>query len=269
MAKSDRRAPRRAAETPAGDTPATAQASGTGAETGAPQQDRAPSGRVRPKRASLRRSSRKDPAVPAGGDQPAPAAGVRTDAAPSAGDSAAGEPAAGESPVAERTPAAPAAAGATAGGTALKTHTDAPEEPRPARPVRPAKQQRAARRPSWVDATSGPGAPLTAKQDRERATMAHFGVAVGFVAPLAIWLLYRDRGPFTAQEAKEALNFAVPPTLLMGVFFFLGQLPVLGPIFAILGALIWMVMAFYGILGGSQVNKGRPYRYPFNLRILR
>ncbi|MCT2006519.1 DUF4870 domain-containing protein [Micrococcus lylae] len=89
------------------------------------------------------------------------------------------------------------------------------------------------------------------------------------MVPLAVWLLYRDRGPFTAQEAKEALNFSVPPTLLMGVFFFLGQLPVLGPVFAVIGALLWMVMAFYGILGGSQVNKGRPYRYPFNLRILR
>ena len=122
---------------------------------------------------------------------------------------------------------------------------------------------------SWSAPEHGPGAPLTAKQDRERATLAHFGVALGFAAPLAVWLLYRDRGPFTAQEAKEALNFAVPPTLLMVLFFFLSLLPVMGPVFAVLAALTWIAMAVYGLMGGSQVNRGRPYRYPFNLRILR
>lgn len=261
MAESHRRAPRRAADTPAEQGPATgAEKAETPAAGSAPQQDRAPSGRVRPKRASSRRAS---------GSEPARAKVERT-------ESGTAEPRTAERAPARRAGAAGATAGAaergtaeSGGGTAVATSTEPPAEPRPARPVRPAKRQRTTRRPSWVEASSGPGAPLTAKQDRERATMAHFGVAVGFVAPLAIWLLYRDRGPFTAQEAKEALNFAVPPTLLMGVFFFLGQLPVLGPIFAIIGALVWMVMAFYGILGGAQVNKGRPYRYPFNLRILR
>lgn len=239
MAKPDRSAPRRLPEPAAEQGPASgAEQAETAAAGSAPQPDRAPSGRVRPKPASARH--------------------------------AAGPAAAEDSRRA--TPEAPApkhAAAVAGGGTAVKTKTEAPDEPRPARPLRPAKKQRAARRPSWVEASSGPGAPLTAKQDRERATLAHFGVAVGFMVPLAVWLLYRDRGPFTAQEAKEALNFSVPPTLLMGVFFFLGQLPVLGPVFAVIGALLWMVMAFYGILGGSQVNKGRPYRYPFNLRILR
>ncbi|XNZ01205.1 DUF4870 domain-containing protein [Micrococcus luteus] len=269
MAKSDRRAPRRAAETPTGQTPASTQDAGTGAEAGAPQTDRAPSGRIRPRRASLRRSSRRDGAGPAGGTVAGSAESVPGHAAGSAEDPRRAQTVGTGSADAVAPQRLRARAEAVDTGTAVKTRTDAPAEPRPARPVRPATQQRAARRPSWMEAPSGPGAPLTAKQDRERATMAHFGVAVGFVAPLAIWLLYRDRGPFTAQEAKEALNFAVPPTLLMGVFFFLGQLPVLGPVFAVLGALVWMVMAFYGILGGSQVNKGRPYRYPFNLRILR
>lgn len=131
---------------------------------------------------------------------------------------------------------------------------------------RPARQRST---PAWMEPPAGPGAALTASEDRDRATLAHFGVALGFIAPLAIWILYRDRGPFTAQEAKEALNFSVPPTLFMVLFFFLGQLPVLGPIFAVLAAITWAGMALYGVMGGSHVNKGRPFRYPFNLRILR
>ena len=84
-----------------------------------------------------------------------------------------------------------------------------------------------------------------------------------------VWLLYRDRGPFTSQESKEALNFSGPPTLITTLFFFLALLPVIGAIFAILGALSWAVMAVYGVMGASNVSKGRPFRYPFNLRILR
>ena len=31
---------------------------------------------------------------------------------------------------------------------------------------------------------------------------------------LLIYLVFRDRGPFTAQESKEALNFTLPPTIV-------------------------------------------------------
>lgn len=233
MAKPDRSAPRRTAGAPSRQgQPGGPQQEQTAAHGADVQPDRAPSGRIRARR-SARRAA------------PAPtAAATGTTVSAQAGTA--------PSDTAQPAPAT---------GAAANPAGRAPQRKEPPR--------RALRRPSWVEPTTGPGAPLTAKQDRERATLAHFSVALGFVAPLAVWLLYRDRGPFTAQEAKEALNFAVPPTLLMGALFFLGQLPVLGPVCAVLGALTWMVMAVYGVLGGAQVNKGRPYRYPFNLRLLR
>jgi len=123
--------------------------------------------------------------------------------------------------------------------------------------------------PQWLTATGSAGAPLTAKEDRDRAALGHLSVALGMLGHLAVWLRYRDRGPFTAQEAKEALNFAVPPTLLVILLLLLGLLPVVGPLLAILGALVWIAMACYGVMGASNVSKGRPFRYPFNLRILR
>lgn len=130
----------------------------------------------------------------------------------------------------------------------------------------PSGQNRAA---TWVATAGTEAGPLTAKQDRDRAGLAHLSVALGVLGPLLVWLRYRDRGPFTAQEAKEALNFSGPPTLLVVLFLLLGLVPVFGPIFAILGALVWVAMAGYGIMGASHVTKGRPFRYPFNLRILR
>ncbi|HET6241531.1 MAG TPA: DUF4870 domain-containing protein [Arthrobacter sp.] len=55
--------------------------------------------------------------------------------------------------------------------------------------------------------------PLTANEDRQWATLAHFGGILGCVPSLLIYLIFKDRGPFTAQESKEALNFTLPPTI--------------------------------------------------------
>lgn len=75
--------------------------------------------------------------------------------------------------------------------------------------------------PAWLVSAGGRGAPLTAKQDRDRAALAHLSLAFGVLGPLVVWLLYRDRGPFTSQESREALNFSGPPTLITLLFFFL------------------------------------------------
>lgn len=123
--------------------------------------------------------------------------------------------------------------------------------------------------PAWLASAGTSSTPLTAKQDRDRAAVAHLSLAFGVLGPFLVWLLYRDRGPFTSQESKEALNFSGPPTLITLLFFFLAMLPVIGAIFAILGAITWATMAAYGVMGASHVSKGRPFRYPFNLRILR
>ena len=138
-----------------------------------------------------------------------------------------------------------------------------PSGPRGPRPTA------APRRDQQLQGSPAQAEPLTPAEDRQWATLAHFGGILGFVPSLAIYLVFRHRGPFTAQEAKEALNFAVPPTLLVILLLLLGLLPVVGPLLAILGALVWIAMACYGVMGASNVSKGRPFRYPFNLRILR
>ncbi|MBJ2119844.1 DUF4870 domain-containing protein [Arthrobacter sp. MSA 4-2] len=111
--------------------------------------------------------------------------------------------------------------------------------------------------------------PLTAPQDRQFATLAHFGGILGFVPSLVIYLIFKDRGPFTAQESKEALNFTLPPTLLAFVAWLLSLMPVLGGVFAVVNALIWVGIAVCSVAAGIQVNRGRPYRYALNLRPLR
>lgn len=110
--------------------------------------------------------------------------------------------------------------------------------------------------------------PLTPGEDRRWATLAHFGGVVGAVPSLIIYLVFRDRGPFTAQESKEALNFTLPLTCLLFVSYILALIPAIGWVFGIALVVIWVTMTLAGLIAGIQCNKGRPYRYRLNLRLI-
>ncbi|QEP07260.1 MULTISPECIES: DUF4870 domain-containing protein [unclassified Glutamicibacter] len=111
--------------------------------------------------------------------------------------------------------------------------------------------------------------PLTPSEDRQWATMAHFGAILGCVPSAIVFAVFRDRGPFTAQESKEAFNFTFPLTILAIVFNVLMILPVIGWLFAVLAVALWVYMTVSGALAAIQANKGRPYRYRFNLRLMK
>jgi len=109
--------------------------------------------------------------------------------------------------------------------------------------------------------------PLTPAEDRRWATIAHFFSLAGFIPSLIINLAYKERGPFTAQESKEAFNFTLVPSVLAVVLFALAFIPGVGWVFSLLAVAVWLFMTISGIVGGVQVNKGRPYLYRLNLRL--
>lgn len=110
--------------------------------------------------------------------------------------------------------------------------------------------------------------PLTPAEDRQWATIAHFGAIAGALPSLVIYLLFRDRGPFTAQESREALNFTLPWTVVFIVANILALLPAVGWIFGLVAVVTWIFMTISGVIAGIECNKGRPYRYRYNLRLL-
>ena len=111
--------------------------------------------------------------------------------------------------------------------------------------------------------------PLTANEDRQWATLSHFGGILGCVPALLIYLIFKDRGPFTAQESKEALNFTLPPTIAAVVCNLLVFVPVVGNIFAVLATVIWIAVTCFSVAAGIHVNRGQPYRYGLNTRWLK
>lgn len=110
--------------------------------------------------------------------------------------------------------------------------------------------------------------PLSDSDQRLWAMLAHLGgILFFFLAPLVIWLVFKDRGRYVNEQAKEALNFQilvaicwVAATILTIVTF---------GIASVLYLLLGLAMLVFGILAGVAANKGQPYRYPVNLRLVK
>ncbi|MDP8983844.1 MAG: DUF4870 domain-containing protein [Pseudomonadota bacterium] len=94
-----------------------------------------------------------------------------------------------------------------------------------------------------------------------------FGALVLFtlLGPFIIW---RTRGrsmPFVAEQAKESLNFQITIMLLGLVFLCLAVILIGFVLLWILGVLNVVLV----IVAAVQVSDGKPYRYPFCLRLVR
>jgi hypothetical protein len=100
------------------------------------------------------------------------------------------------------------------------------------------------------------------------AMLAHLGgILFGFVAPLIVWLVYREKSRFVEEQAKEALNFQI--TMLIGwVVIFILTLVTFG-LAGLLYLLLWAAILVFSIIAGLAANKGEAYRYPFALRLIK
>jgi uncharacterized protein len=136
------------------------------------------------------------------------------------------------------------------------------------------------------ETATAPPSATSAPTDEEKkwALFAHLSILVGglvtfgwaasfgsFIGPLIIWLIQKDKMPFVADQAKEALNFGITLTLACFVLLML-------TIFSLgLGALI-TIPAFMAIgiaalvlviIAAIKANEGVAYRYPVALRLVK
>jgi len=114
-----------------------------------------------------------------------------------------------------------------------------------------------------------PGAAPVSDSDRKMwAMLAHLGgIILGFIAPLIVWAIYKDRDQFLKDQSTEALNFQI--TVLIGylaaVILTAATLHLLG----FLPYLIWVGNLVFCIIAGMAANRGEAYRYPFALRLVK
>ncbi|HEY3438015.1 MAG TPA: DUF4870 domain-containing protein [Actinotalea sp.] len=120
--------------------------------------------------------------------------------------------------------------------------------------------------PQTAYGSSTAGVPLSDSDQRLWATLGHIGgVLLGFVAPLVVWLIYKDRGRFVEEQSKEALNFQI----LVAIGYVVGSVTTVVGIGLLILPLVWIMSVIFSILAAVAANKGEAYRYPLNWRIVK
>jgi uncharacterized protein len=94
-----------------------------------------------------------------------------------------------------------------------------------------------------------------------------FGSLVLFtiLGPLIIWRTKGQTMPFVAEQAKESLNFQIT-VFLLGLVFALLALLLIGFVLLWLLGVVNLVLV---IIAAIQTSSGKPYRYPFCLRLVK
>lgn len=107
--------------------------------------------------------------------------------------------------------------------------------------------------------------PMRPDEEKMWAIAAHLGpLLLGFVAPLVVWLVFRERSAFLDRQGKEALNFQL--TLLIGYVISLVL------VFVLIGFLllfaVWIAGLVFMIMATVKVSSLADYRYPVTIRFV-
>jgi uncharacterized protein len=113
----------------------------------------------------------------------------------------------------------------------------------------------------------------TTSEERTLAMLSHVsppalslltGGGLCWLVPLIIWLVKKDDSQFVGEEAKEALNLQLTLFLAFLVSWVLVLVCIGIPMLVVL----WLYGLIYGIIAGMAAYEGKPYRYPWALRLI-
>jgi uncharacterized protein len=111
-----------------------------------------------------------------------------------------------------------------------------------------------------------PQQPLRPEDEKLWAIGAQLGgLVLGFIAPLIVWLVYRERSAFLERTSKEALNFQL--TLLIGYLVSFVLACFLIGFFLL--PIVWIVGIVFSVIAAIAVSKFEDYRYPLNIRFIK
>ena len=102
--------------------------------------------------------------------------------------------------------------------------------------------------------------PMRPDEERMWAAAAHFGpFLVGFIAPLVVYLVFKDRSPWLKASSGSALNF----NLSWMIWIVVSILTLVGWI-VVLPAYIVLL-----IIGGVKSLNGEVYKYPLTINFVK
>ncbi len=114
-------------------------------------------------------------------------------------------------------------------------------------------------------------------ESRRMAVISHLGglaplVGVpGFVVPLVLWLMEKDKNPHVARHALEALNFQISVAIyVFALATLIGLLWIIavGLLFIPVLLIVWLGRFVLCVIAAVRANDGHFYRYPLTLRLV-
>lgn len=109
------------------------------------------------------------------------------------------------------------------------------------------------------------GIPLRADEEKTWGILAHAGgFILGFISPLIVWLIFKDRSAWVDRTAKEALNFQIS----YAIYLFASGIS----IFLLVGIIVFPVVIvmyyIFMIIGIVKAAGMQDYRFPLILRLV-
>lgn len=111
----------------------------------------------------------------------------------------------------------------------------------------------------------GTNQPMRPDEEKLWAIGAHLGpLLLGFVAPLVVWLVFKDRSAFLDRHGKEALNFQIAYLVYFVVAAF-SMIVLIGFLLLPVLAVAWVVLM---VLAAVKASQFQDYRYPAIFRVI-
>ena len=107
--------------------------------------------------------------------------------------------------------------------------------------------------------------PMRPDEEKLWAIGAHLGpLLLGFIAPLVVWLVYKDRSAFLDRHGKEALNMQISYMIYFLVAGF-SIILLVGVILLPLVGIAWLVLMVVATIKAANFED---YRYPLIFRFI-
>ncbi len=104
------------------------------------------------------------------------------------------------------------------------------------------------------------------EEEKLWAIGAHLGpLVLGVIAPLVVWLVFKDRSAFLDRTGKEALNMQIS-YLIYGVVSGLSIIVLVGLVLFPIVMVAWVVLM---IIATIKVANFEDYRYPAIIRFIK
>lgn len=109
------------------------------------------------------------------------------------------------------------------------------------------------------------GRPMRPDEEKLWAVAAHLGpLLLSFIAPLVVWLVFRERSAYLDRTGKEALNMQISYAIY-GLIAGFSLILLIGVLLLPLVGLAWFILM---IIATVKVANHEEYRYPAILRFI-